>query len=363
MGHFEANRAMKLTRRRALGLLGGAAAAIGVPAVWISSMKTYAGPLSDHFDGMRFFDPDGVPPKSLGEVLRWQFGPRRQRQAWPGWVPSPHADTPPARVNGDKVRLSFVGHASWLIQTSGLNILVDPVWSQRASPFSWAGPKRCNDPGIAFDALPPIDIALVSHGHYDHLDLATLSTLAAKFSPRVVTPLGNDLTMRGVDHAIRAEPFDWHDRVELGNAITVTLVPTRHWTARGLFDRNKALWASFVLETPAGKIYIVCDSGYGGGKHFRRVAETHGPLRLAILPIGAYEPRWFMQDQHMNPSDAVKALADCGAERALAHHHGTFQLTDEAVDAPVLALTAALEEANIPRERFVALKPGQVIEI
>jgi L-ascorbate metabolism protein UlaG (beta-lactamase superfamily) len=143
----------------------------------------------------------------------------------------------------------------------------------------------------------------------------------------------------------------------------VTLVPTRHWSARGLFDRNRTLWASFVLETPAGKLYIVCDSGYGDGGHFRRVAQAHGPLRLAILPIGAYEPRWFMRDQHMNPSDAVKALADCGARQALAHHHGTFQLTDEAIDAPVTALHAALDEAKIPRERFVALKPGQVMEI
>jgi L-ascorbate metabolism protein UlaG (beta-lactamase superfamily) len=118
-----------------------------------------------------------------------------------------------------------------------------------------------------------------------------------------------------------------------------------------------------VLETPVGKIYIVCDSGYGTGAHFRRVGEVHGPLRAAILPIGAYEPRWFMQDQHMNPSDAVKALADCGAALALAHHHGTFQLTDEAIDAPVTALHAALDEAQIPRERFVVLQPGQVVEI
>jgi L-ascorbate metabolism protein UlaG (beta-lactamase superfamily) len=354
---------MNITRRHVLGLLAGAAAFIGVPSVWMSRMKTYAGPVSDHFDGERFFDPDGVPPKSLGDVLRWQFGRDRQRQAWPEWAPSPHADTPPARVAGDRVRLSFVGHASWLIQTAGLNILIDPVWSARASPFGFAGPKRVNDPGIAFDKLPPIDAALVSHGHYDHLDIATLSRLAAKFSPRTITPLGNDVTMRSTDDAIKTESFDWHDRVELGNGIAVTLVPTRHWSARGLFDRNKALWASFVLETPAGKIYIVCDSGYGEGEHFRRVGQKHGPLRLAILPIGAYEPRWFMQDQHMNPSDAVKALADCGAEQALAHHHGTFQLTDEAIDAPVEALHATLDEANIPRERFGVLKPGQVFEI
>ena len=179
----------------------------------------------------------------------------------------------------------------------------------------------------------------------------------------MITPLGNDLTMRSADDAIRAEAFDWHQRIELGSGVAVTLVPTRHWTARGLFDRNRALWASFVLETPAGKIYIVCDSGYGDGKHFRHVAQAHGPLRLAILPIGAYEPRWFMRDQHMNPSDAVKALADCGAEQALAHHHGTFQLTDEAIDAPLNALYAALDESRIPREKFLALKPGQTFEI
>jgi L-ascorbate metabolism protein UlaG (beta-lactamase superfamily) len=229
--------------------------------------------------------------------------------------------------------------------------------------MAWAGPKRRNDPGIAFDALPAIDIVLVSHGHYDHLDIATLSRLAAKFSPRVITPLGNDLTMREADSAIRAEAFDWHDRVELGNGVAVTLVPTRHWSARGLFDRNKALWASLVVETAAGTLYIVCDSGYGDGVHFRRVAQVHGPLRLAILPIGAYEPRWFMRDQHMDPSDAVKALADCGAQQALAHHHGTFQLTDEAIDAPVTALGAALDDAKIPRERFATLRPGQVVEI
>ena len=160
-------------------------------------MKTYDGPVSDHFDGMRFFDPDGVPPKSLGEVLRWQFGTRPAARR-PGRIGC-RAHMPTrrrARVSGDKVRLSFVGHASWLIQTAGLNILVDPVWSMRASPVSFAGPKRHNDPGIAFDALPTIDVVLVSHGHYDHLDIATLSKLAAKFSPRVITPLGNDVTMR-----------------------------------------------------------------------------------------------------------------------------------------------------------------------
>ena len=324
-------------------------------------MARYRGPVTDHFNGRVFHDPHGMPPKRLGEVWRWQRS--RQPAKWPVHHPSPHSDMPPPRVDGAAMRFSFVGHASWLIQAGGLNILADPVWSERASPFKTIGPKRVNPPGIAFEALPPIDVVLVSHGHYDHLDLPTLSRLAKAHAPRVVTPLGNDLTMRDHDKAIRAEAFDWGDRVTLSDEVAVSLVPTRHWSARGLFDRNQALWASFVVETRAGKVYVVGDSGYGDGIHFRRVREVHGPLRVALLPIGAYEPRWFMRDQHMNPEDAVKALRDCGAERALAHHHGTFQLTDEAIDAPVTALHAALDTAGLPRERFMALRPGEVVVV
>ncbi|ABD05067.1 Twin-arginine translocation pathway signal [Rhodopseudomonas palustris HaA2] len=350
-----------ISRRTLLASLAALAATAGLSSFWVSRMTSYKGPITDHFDGERFFDRDGAAPKGWLDVLRWRFTTKPAK--WPDWAPSPFADTPPPRVEGARARLSFVGHASWLIQTGGLNILVDPVWSERVSPVSFAGPKRHNDPGIAFDKLPKIDIVLVSHGHYDHLDLATLSRLAAQHAPRVITPLGNDLTMASHDSAIRAEAYDWRDRVELGPGVAVTLVPTRHWTARGPFDRNRALWASFVLETPAGRIYVVCDSGYGDGRHFRNVREAHAPLRLAILPIGAYAPRWFMKDQHMNPADAVMALADCGARQALANHHGTFQLTDEAIDAPELELYAALDAAAVPRERFPVLKPGQVFEI
>jgi L-ascorbate metabolism protein UlaG (beta-lactamase superfamily) len=351
---------MPLSRRRVFTVLAGLAAATGASAFWSASMRNYSGPVSDHFDGARFFDPDGAPPKNFSDLWRWQR--EGGRAVWPAWAPSPFSDTPPQRVLSG-IRFSFVGHASWLIQAAGLNILVDPVWSERASPFSFAGPKRVNDPGIPFGKLPPIDAVLVSHGHYDHLDVATLSKLRAAFGPRVITPLGNDAAMTAYDAAIRAEAFDWGDRVVLSDAMAVTLVPTRHWSARGLLDRNKALWASFVLETPAGKIYIVCDSGYGSGVHFRRVREQHGPLRAAILPIGAYEPRWFMRDQHMNPEDAVQALADCGAELALAHHHGTFQLTNEAIDAPAVALAAALKAASVPSEKFLVLQPGEVFAI
>jgi L-ascorbate metabolism protein UlaG (beta-lactamase superfamily) len=325
----------------------------------------YTGPTSDHFDGERFFDPHGAPPKNRGDLWRWLVDRRRRgtKAKWPAWAPSPYADRPPARVEGANWRISYIGHASFLIQTAGRNILLDPVWSKRASPFRLIGPKRVNAPGIAFADLPAIDIVLVSHGHYDHLDVRTLSRIAAVHRARVITPLGNDVVMRNFDRTIAAEAYDWGDRIDIGSGMAVTLVASRHWSARNLSDRNRMLWASFVIETPGGRIYFVADSGYGDGRYFRAAGERHGPFKLAILPIGAYEPRWFMSDHHMNPTEAVQALIDCGGERALAHHHGTFQLTDEAIDAPLLALMAALNAAGISPERFAAPRPGQVWQL
>ena len=327
--------------------------------------RYYHGPVSDHFDGERFFDSKSAAPRSRGALLRWMLDRkwRGSRAKWPAWAPSPFADRPPARVAGEAWRISYVGHASFLIQTAGRNILLDPVWSERASPFRFIGPKRVNDPGIAFADLPPIDAALVSHGHYDHLDVATLARLAAAHRPRVITPLGNDTIMRNYDPAIAAEAYDWEQRVDLGAGVGVTLVPTRHWSARNLSDRNMSLWASFVIDTPGGRIYFVADSGYGEGRHFRNARQRHGPFRLAILPIGAYEPRWFMREQHMNPAESVQAFTDCGAALALGHHYGTFQLTDEAIDAPVAALATALQDVGLPPERFRTLRPGQVWQL
>jgi L-ascorbate metabolism protein UlaG (beta-lactamase superfamily) len=327
--------------------------------------RYYRGPASDHFDGARFFDPHGASPKSRRDLLRW-FVDRRRRATkakWPVWAPSPYADRPPSRVKGATWRISYVGHASFLIQTAGLNILLDPVWSKRASPSRFIGPKRVNDPGIAFADLPPIDLVLVSHGHYDHLDVRTLSRIAAAHRARVITPLGNDVIMRNFDPAIAAEAYDWGDRIDVGVGLAVTLVASRHWSARNLSDRNQALWASFVIEAPGGRIYHVADSGYGDGDYFRSARQRHGPFKVATLPIGAYEPRWFMGDHHMDPAEAVQALIDCGAEIAFAHHHGTFQLTDEPMDAPLLALADALNAAGISPERFAALRPGQVCQL
>jgi len=349
------------SRRRLLAGFAAFGAVVGVLGLRSASARYYDGPVSDHFDGTRFFDSHGSPPKSLATLLRWYSA--RQKAEWPAWAPSPYIDRPPPRVEGPEWRISYVGHATLLLQTAGLNILIDPVWSERVSPVSFAGPKRVNDPGIVFDALPPIDIALVSHCHYDHLDVETLSRLAAAHKSRVITPLGNDTIMKDHDPAIRAEAYDWHQRIEFGKDLAVTLVPARHWSARGMTDRNKALWASFVIETPAGRIYHVADSGYGDGHHFRAARHRYGPFRLAILPIGAYEPRWFMGDQHMNPTESVRAFQTSGAEFAFGHHYGTFQLTDEAIDAPEQALHAARVEAGIDPETFRLLKPGQVWQI
>jgi len=327
--------------------------------------RYYQGPVSDHFDGERFFNALRTPMRSRWDLLRWNIESRWRgtRAKWPAWAPSPFADRPPSRVDGAAIRICYVGHASFLIQTGGLNVLLDPVWSERASPFRTIGPKRVNDPGIAFADLPPIGVVLVSHGHYDHLDVTTLSRLAAAHRPRVITPLGNDTIMRNHDSSMMAEGHDWNDRVDLSGGVAVTLVPTQHWSARNLSDRNMSLWASFVIETPGGRIYFVADSGYGEGLNFRSMRERHGPLRLAILPIGAYEPRWFMRDQHMNPAESVQAFIDSGADLALAHHHGTFQLTDEAIDAPPKALAEALRVAEVPAERFRVLRPGQVWQL
>ena len=353
---------MPLTRRHLSAGIASLAATAGLGAGARAHVARYHdGPESDHFDGVRFFDPNGAPPNSRIDFLRWQLSGGRAK--WPDWMPGAAPDRPPPRVDDSRWRIAFVGHVTLLIQTAGLNILLDPVWSERASPFSFVGPKRVNDPGIAFDALPPIDVVLVTHNHYDHLDVATLARLARTHNPRVITPLGNDTIMRAAEPSIRAEAHEWSDRVDLGPGCAATLVPARHWSARGMFDRNKALWCAFVIETPAGRIFYVGDSGYGGGGHFRHVRERYGPIRLACLPIGAYEPRWFMREQHMNPEEAVRAFRDCGAEHALAHHFGTFQLTDEPYDAPAQALVRARNAAGVAPDRFRMLKPGQVWEL
>jgi L-ascorbate metabolism protein UlaG (beta-lactamase superfamily) len=315
----------------------------------MSRNRYYDGPVSDHFDGSRFFNPgEPATDRSVKDILRW----RRERVA-SVWAPAPAfvPARPAARVDG--IAITMVGHASLLIQVAGQNILVDPVWSERASPVSFAGPRRATPPGIAFADLPGIDTVLITHNHYDHLDRPTLLRLMATHRPRMVAPLGNDAHIPG------AVTADWGDRVALG-PLAATLHPANHWSARGVGDRRMALWCGYALHTPQGLIYIAGDTGYGTGAPFRLLRARFGAPRVAILPIGAYEPRWFMRPQHTNPAEAVRIMQDTGALQALGVHWGTFQLTDEPRLAPVEALAAALAAEGVDPARFVALHPADV---
>jgi L-ascorbate metabolism protein UlaG (beta-lactamase superfamily) len=269
-------------------------------------------------------------------------------------------DRPPDRVEGASLRLSYIGHASFLLQCFGLNILLDPVWSDRASPFQFAGPKRLLPPGVAFDDLPPIDAVLVSHNHYDHMDIAFLSRLVRRCAPRLIVPLGNDSILLAADKRLRAEAHDWGETVVLSPEVSVRLDPSYHWSARGMFDRRMALWASFAIRTPGGTVYFVGDTAWRDGAIFREVREATPDIRLALLPIGAYDPAWFMRRHHVSPEEAAQVFEALGADEAFAHHWGAFRLTDEPRDEPPQRLALALSKAGIDEGRFVALPPGAV---
>jgi len=317
--------------------------------------RYYDGPPSDHFDGTRFFNP-GQPStdRGLHAILRWKLAGAAAK--WPASVPVTPAK-PEARVDG--LCVTMVGHASLLIQAAGVNILTDPVWSERASPFRRVGPKRVTAPGIAFEDLPPIDVVLLSHAHYDHLDVYTLRRLHAAHDPLMAMPLGNDAVVRAAVPAARCVSGDWWDRLDLVG-IATTLTPANHWSNRWPSDTRMTLWSGHYLDTPAGAIWFVGDTGYGDGHIFGEVRERLGSPDVALIPIGAYAPRWFMAAQHVDPAEAVKIVNDVGAGRALGIHWGTFQLTDEAREEPVEELATALRAASVAPERFVAAEAGGV---
>jgi L-ascorbate metabolism protein UlaG (beta-lactamase superfamily) len=279
------------------------------------------------------------------------------RARWPSAVPVEPRRPPSA--GPDEVVVTFVGHATFLVQVAGLNLLTDPVYAERASPVAFAGPRRVRAPGVRFDDLPTIAVVLLSHNHYDHCDLGTLRALERRFHPRVVTPIGNGGLLRSAGIG-QVEEIDWWQQAR-EVPLPITLAPAQHFSSRNMLDRNRALWGGFLIEVGGRRILHAGDSGYG--PHFRESAARLSPIDLALLPIGAYEPRWFMKDIHMNPAEAVQAHLDLGARQSIAMHFGTFQLTPEGIDEPVCNLAQALRERGVPADRFRTMAVGESVYI
>jgi L-ascorbate metabolism protein UlaG (beta-lactamase superfamily) len=321
----------------------------------------YQGPVAAHFDGKVFSNPGQVKDSSVAGYLWLRL--TTSQAVWPDAVPLTPPPEPPARVSDGTARVTWIGHATLLIQVAGLNILTDPVWSERASPFSFMGPKRVTPPAIALDALPKIDLVLISHNHYDHLDLPTLQQLNARDRPQVMVPLGNIALVSEAMPASKVTEHDWATKVALPNNAVIHIEPMVHASGRSPFDQMHTLWAAFVIEADQLKIYYAGDTGYGDGRVFKASGAKFGGFDLAILPIGAYAPEKFMADSHISPANAVKAMKDLGAKRALAHHYGAFQLGFEAFDAPVLELQAALKTSMMSNDVFATISPGEHLSI
>jgi L-ascorbate metabolism protein UlaG (beta-lactamase superfamily) len=315
----------------------------------------YKGDASDHFDGKKFFTPGAKPPEGFGGVLKWMTN--RERGEWtedlnPAYGPHPLAH------EEENIRITFINHSTFLIQVDGLNILTDPIFSKRASPFDWAGPKRMRLPGIRFEDLPRIDAVLISHNHYDHLDIATLRTIFGGHHPKFITPLGVKAFLEN-ESITGVTDLDWWEKIQLPNALTVQAVPAQHFSGRGFLDRDATLWCGYVLKTSKGSIYFAGDTGYHPTM-FKEIGEKTGAIKISLIPIGAYKPYWFMSPVHTSPEDAVKVHLDLKSQNSVGIHFGTFPLADEGYAEPVNDLTVALEKHNVDPTAFVTLKQGEV---
>jgi L-ascorbate metabolism protein UlaG (beta-lactamase superfamily) len=309
--------------------------------------------VSPRFDGTRFRNPE--PGHSAGATLRWLW--QMKTVSWPGWIRDPPRPRPPGRVARGELRVTYINHATVLIQAGGVNVLTDPIWFGRAGPFSWLGARRVRAPGLPLDALPPIDVVLVSHDHYDHLDLRTLEALRQRHRARYVAGLGvgRRLAAAGIRDAVE---LDWWQAWQ-APGVRITFVPARHGSGRAApFTTDRTLWGGFIIETAAGQVYFAGDTALGSF-----VAELRGrfaTIRLAILPIGSYEKRWFMATQHMNPDDAVRAHLALGAAQSMGMHYATFaEHPEQAIDAHERDLAAALRAHGVPPDRFWILGFGE----
>lgn len=307
--------------------------------------------MSDHFRDGRFFNPHDPSPHGFSQLLKW----RRTRTAPPPWKDQPVTPVkPPPRVQGPELRATFVGHSTVLIQWEGLNLLTDPVWADRASPLDFAGPRRFSPPGVKMEDLPPIDAVILSHNHYDHLDEAAVKALKARHNPQFFVPLGvaEWFRRRGMSRVVELDW--WQSSPFLG--FTFHAVPVQHFSGRGPFDNNTTLWVGWVVETPSGRLFFAGDTGYS--PDFAEIGRHFAPFRLALIPIGAYEPRWFMGPVHIDPAQAVQVHRDVGALQSLGIHFGTFPLADDPQDEPPRLLKETLIHQGLSLDSFVTLPPG-----
>lgn len=318
------------------------------------SAPRYQGLVTDHFNGRKFRNLGPSEQKGFIDFLRWQLAMKRGH--WNTWTDSESGAPPPSRVEDEELRVTFVNHATVLIQTAGLNILTDPIWSERASPFSWAGPKRHRAPGLRFEDLPPIDIVLISHNHYDHLDIKTLVRLNAEHRVRFVAGLGNRALLNA--HEINdVIELDWWEAAKVSNELSVACVTAKHFSGRALRDRDATLWCGFVLQGSSGNIYFAGDTGMGS--HFAEIKNRFGSIRLALLPIGAYLPEWFMHPVHISPSEALEVHHILESSISMAIHFGTFALGDDGECEPVTKLRESLNNKNTSDSRFWVLEHGE----
>lgn len=289
------------------------------------------------------------------DALRWLpsfLFKRYRRVQFP--VLRPAVET--LRDNRAQDSLTWVGHSTFVLQLGGLNLITDPHFSSRASPVQFAGPLRYTPPAMAIDALPPLDIALISHDHYDHLDEASVVQLARRHPGLTfVVPLGLKawLARRRIERVIE---LDWWQHADLGG-LRVHAVPAQHFSGRSAHDRNRTLWCGFVVEHVGQRVYFAGDTGYS--PDFADIGARFAPIDLALIPIGAYEPRWFMQSMHVNPEEAVRIHQDVGSRRSVAMHWGTFRLTEEPLDEPPHRLRRALATEGIDPDRFWIMQHGQ----
>jgi L-ascorbate metabolism protein UlaG (beta-lactamase superfamily) len=305
-----------------------------------------------HFDGKRFYNPGAPQARGFLDALRWKLTSRPEPS--PPFFADVEHSIPPRKVEGSQIRVTLVNHSTVLVQGHGFNLVTDPIWSERASPLSWIGPRRRRKPGVRIEDVPPIDAVLISHNHFDHLDLATLRHLARRGRSTFIAAAGLARLLRS-QKIVPVHELDWGESLTI-SGFRIHCVPALHFSARGIFDRNKTLWCGYVVEYSERFVYFAADTAFGN--HFAWIREKFGPPSLALLPIGAYDPPWFMSPVHMNPEEAVKAHDILGAKISIAIHHGTFQLADDGIDTPKKRLLACRRD-----DSFLILNNGQFVSV